>query len=76
MPPELAQAGISYAEFAVMGHMRRNLHMLAYALDFCRQVRAAQAEPQKKQASKPQLLHSRCCTARASVAAAAPRTRT
>lgn len=38
LPPELSDAQITYQQFADMARLRRNMHMLSFALDFCTQV--------------------------------------
>lgn len=38
LPPQLAQASITFKQFQDYAQLRRNVHMLAFALDFCTQV--------------------------------------
>jgi hypothetical protein len=38
LPPELAAAQITSQQFEHMVHLRRNMHVLSFALDFCAQV--------------------------------------
>eukprot|EP00775_Hariotina_reticulata_P011679 gene11679-11822_t len=38
LPQELAAAKIKYADFKSMAQLKRNMHMLSFALDFCSQV--------------------------------------
>jgi hypothetical protein len=44
LPPELAAAKIRYADFKSAAQLRRNMHMLSFALDFCSQVDEAQTQ--------------------------------
>jgi hypothetical protein len=39
LPPELAAAQITFKQFEQMAFLRRNMHVLSFALDFCAQVR-------------------------------------
>lgn len=38
LPPQLAAARISLREFEDMAQLRRNMHLMSFALDFCTQV--------------------------------------
>lgn len=38
LPPELANAQITFKQFEDVAMMRRNRHLVTYALDFCAQV--------------------------------------
>eukprot|EP00879_Flechtneria_rotunda_P019290 GHRR01020259.1.p1 GENE.GHRR01020259.1~~GHRR01020259.1.p1 ORF type:complete len:441 (+),score=133.17 GHRR01020259.1:639-1961(+) len=38
MPQELASVAVTLADFRMVAHLRRNLHVLTFALDFCTQV--------------------------------------
>jgi len=43
LPPELSDTQITYQQFADMAQLRRNMHKLSFALDFCTQVSTATA---------------------------------
>jgi hypothetical protein len=38
MPPELQDARITFKQFEDMASLRRNMHQMSFALDFCTQV--------------------------------------
>jgi hypothetical protein len=38
LPPELASASISLADFMAFSHLRRHHHKLAVALEFCESI--------------------------------------